>query len=397
MIIKGRCRGNGPQLADYLTNSKENERAQVIGIIGTATPDDLKRSLLEMSLTSEMTGKTDAGIYHAQISPRADEAAIMTLEQKLRAVEILAEHLGLKGKKCVIVEHEKDGRIHLHAAWERYDHATGIMWKDDQNYAKHKAAARAMEMEFGHQITHDKTNQLDKDIKAHILNLWNTNQDPADFIKAMDKAGFEVTQGIDKRPYQIVDQHGTVHDLSRQLKGVKQADVAEQLNSIRSDLRTTTEASKDNRRDQQQATEREPPAVTMSDNLRELSDSQDMAAAMLKHQKQKAQPTPKPPKVYSYSFSFTQAPALPYQPQPVKLSDNVHELSDSQDLAAAMIERHKKRQSDQMAKMSDAKQQATDNQNDITNQAAKMLEDYKRRQDEIKQKRDRDRGSNLNL
>lgn len=396
MIIKGRCRGNGSQLANYLLHSPENERAQVIDIVGTATPHDLKRSLLEMSLTSEMTGKTDAGLYHAQISPREDEAATMTLEQKLRAVEILAEHLGLEGKKCVIVEHEKDGRIHLHAAWERYDPQTGIMWKDDQNYAKHKAAARAMEMEFGHQITHDKTNQLDKDIKAHILNLWNNNQDPADFIKAIDKAGFEVTQGIDKRPYQIVDQHGTVHDLSRQLKGVKQADVAEQLNPIRSDLRTTTEASKEHRTEQQRTAEREPPAPKQSDDMQDLSDSQDMALAMLKHQKAKAQPVPEPPKVYSYSFSFTQAPALPYRPEPKIQSDNMHELSDSQDLAAAMIERHKKRQFEQTAKLSDTKQQAADNHKDMTDQAAKMLEDYKRRQDEIKQKRNLAKGSNLN-
>lgn len=343
MIIKGRCRGNGIQLANYLLHSTENDRAEVLAIIGTATPHDLKRSLLEMSLTSEMTGRTDAGLYHTQISPRDHEAAVMTLEQKLRAVEILAEHLGLQGQKCVIVEHKKDGRMHLHAAWERYDHNTGTMWDDEQNYARHTAAARAMEIEFGQQLTHEKKNHLDQTIKAHILNLWNDHQDPTDFIKAMDKAGFEVTQGIDKRPYQIVDQYGTVHDLTRQLKGVRQADVSERLHAVRRDLRKTPKASQESRRDQQHTVEPEQLAKCQSDNLRELSDSQDMAEAMINLYKQKVEPEKEKSKSYSYSFTFRLAPALPLYPVPKIQSDNLHELSDSQDLAVAMIEHHRQR------------------------------------------------------
>lgn len=343
MIIKGRCRGNGIQLANYLLHSTENDRAEVLAITGTATPHDLKRSLLEMSLTSEMTGRTDAGLYHAQISPRDHEAASMTPDQKLRAIEILAEHLGLQGQKCVIVEHEKDGRMHLHAAWERYNHKTGTMWDDEQNYARHTAAARAMEIEFGHQLTHEKKNHLDQTIKAHILNLWNDHQDPADFIKAMDKAGFEVTQGIDKRPYQIVDQHGTVHDLTRQLKGFRQADVSERLNPVRRDLRTTPEASQESRRDQQRNVEPEQLVEKQSDNLRELSDSQDMATAMINLYKQKVELEKEQPKLYSYGFTFTLAPALPRYPMPEIQSDNSCKLSDCQDLAIAMIEHHRQR------------------------------------------------------
>ncbi|MCE6993195.1 hypothetical protein, partial [Dyadobacter sp. CY323] len=63
MVIKGRSRGNGVQLADYLLGKKENDQVQLLEVRGTSRPKDLKKSLLEMSLTSELT-KGIHGLYH---------------------------------------------------------------------------------------------------------------------------------------------------------------------------------------------------------------------------------------------------------------------------------------------------------------------------------------------
>ncbi|KAA9340344.1 relaxase/mobilization nuclease domain-containing protein [Larkinella humicola] len=356
MIVKGRCRGNGPQLANYLLKSPDNDRSQVIAILGTATPHSLRKSLLEMSLTSEIKGNTKAGLYHAQISPRDHEAATMTTEQKLRAVEILAEHLGLKGQKCAIVEHEKDGRIHLHATWERYNHKTGNMWKDDDNYAKHKTAARQMELEFGHELTHEKSTHLDKYAKAYISNIWENSPDAASFKKALlEKAGFELVQGIDRRPFKIIDQFGKLHDLSRQLKGIKQAQVSDRLNPIRKELRTETAAVKSPIKQQvKEALRRNKRRETTTvpkldfDKIREMSDSQDLMVKMKNAYKERNEPKDDPPKTYSYSFKIQHPPSLPYKPEPEIQSDKKQELSDRQELAVAMIKQYQSQQLDKI-------------------------------------------------
>jgi hypothetical protein len=386
MIVKGRCRGNGAQLAAYLLNTKDNDRAEILMMGGVATTDP-SRALLEMSLTSEITGRTNSGLYHTQLSPRAHEADEMTWEQKRRSVDIMAEQLGMEGHKWALFEHEKEGRTHLHLVFERYNHDTGRMWSDNKNYAKHQQAARQIEIEFGWQLTHEKKPHLDKDVKNHLTDLWYESENGAEFVKMAERAGFEVTQGIDRRPYQIVDQYGTVHDLARQLQGVKQGAVSEYLNSIRSDLRPTAEASQDHR----QQYERDQPEPEQSDNLREMSDSQDMAEAMKSKFKQDDK-SKENDKEQGSSTDQQQAPPLPLPEPDVKIqSDKADVLSDKQETAEAMLSAYRQRQSDKKErerKVKEAKQQATEQtkkqtqERSLTDEAAEMLERYRQRQKE---------------
>ena len=348
MIIKGRCRGNGAQLANYLLNEKDNIRADFISSYG-ATSGDPRRALLEMSLTSELSSRTKDGLYHMQLSPRAEEAEGMTWEQKQRAVKITAEAMGMAGHKWTLFEHEKeDGRIHQHLVFERYNHDTGRMWSDTGNYAKHQVAARQMEREFGWQFTHENKEHLDKDIKQHITDMYLGSDDARGFVKAMHTAGFEVTQGIDRRPYQIVDQYGKVRDLTRQMQGVlKQADVSNYLNDIRSELRPTAEASHDRRR--QDAHSQQPEPVI---DERDLSEAQELAKAMLDYQRQKQQSSrgdqdvtavERPVESYRYSFKAEQ-PLVP-QLEPAQLTEPQPDyLTEKQDLLTAMIEHVRRRQ-----------------------------------------------------
>lgn len=379
MIIKGGCRGNGAALANYLMDNKDNSRADVFAISGTATLNNLKLSLIEMSLTSEFSGKTSKGLYHAQLSPRIEEALDMSAGDKLRMVEIFIEKMGMpKDTKWALVEQEKDDRIHFHLALERYNHDTRTMWKDDKNYKKHEAAARQMELEFGWELTYKKTDRLDKDIKNHIWDLWHKDGDATSFVAAMAKHGFEVTQGIGRRPYQFVDLHGTEFDLARQLDWVKQGEVAERLNPIRKELRETPIVCHERRAEAQKQERLEK----QSDNLHEMSDSQDLMLGMKKYYNQensKKGDSDEGEKTGSYTVNVTFSPFDSAEQEPQKQPDNVRELSDSQDLAAAML---KKQQQEK------AKEKAPANDNDPLakyryNKGESPLDKYRYTENEI--------------
>lgn len=262
MVTKGKCRGNGGQLADYLLSSK-NDRAEVLEVTGTSNPADLKSSLLEMALTATGT-KSKAGLYHAQINPDPKEP-LLTAEQWQQAADILAKSLGLEGQRRAIVIHEKDGRTHAHIVFERYQegkgkNGNGILWDDKDNYQKHQQASRSMEKAFNHERTPEKAdlkhvqNERKIDVKETLTALWEKHTDPAEFVKAARGLGYEIAAGEERRPFKVITPEGRSLDLVRQITTAKTKDVAERLNAIRKDLWTEKEALKlAQEREQEQA------------------------------------------------------------------------------------------------------------------------------------------------
>lgn len=158
MIIRGRTRGNGSQLASYLLSQIDNDNVRVFDIKGTTHLDDLRLSLLEMSLTCELT-KSNKGLYHAQINPAYGEDKQMSREDWLKAADILETELKLNDQKRVIILHEKKDRIHAHVVWERYNHESGKMISDSYSRLAQDRARKAMELEFHHHRTSDRTNK----------------------------------------------------------------------------------------------------------------------------------------------------------------------------------------------------------------------------------------------
>ena len=250
MIIKGKCRGNGGQLANYLLSDK-NDKAEILEITGTTNPNNLERSLVEMALSAIAT-KSNAGLYHAQISPDPKEPAL-DKEAWLKAVEILAKELGLEEQRRAVVLHEKDGRTHAHVVFERYQegkgkNGQGILWSDDKNYSKHEKASREIEQVLGHERTPQKSdvkenqNRSNLDVKKELTELWHKHEDPETFIAEAKKLGYTIAQGEDRRPFKVLTPEGKNLDLVRQLEKVKTKDVAERLNPIRNTLQTEKEA-----------------------------------------------------------------------------------------------------------------------------------------------------------
>lgn len=342
MIVKGRSRSNGAQLADYLENSKGNDLVTVLEVRGTTKPENLRLSLVEMSMSSELTKRGKLGLYHSQVNPAIGEDRPMTPADWLRAADILEEHLGFTGQKRAIVLHEKEGRIHGHIVWEKYDHDTGKLRTDSKNYEKHDKARAQIERELGHERTPQKP-ERDLSNKARLTELWQQHQGGQEFVEAARQAGYEIAQGNDRRPFRVITPDSQSLELPRQLDGFNAKDVRDRLQPIRADLLTEAEALKLSKIEREAIQQREQPQPEHSDNSSQLSESQDRMEAMKTYYKQTVEPENTQPKGYSYGFTFTQAPALPRHPVPEIESDNLHELSDSQDLAVAMIERHRQR------------------------------------------------------
>ncbi|ACU63729.1 relaxase/mobilization nuclease domain-containing protein [Chitinophaga pinensis] len=229
MIVKGRIRGNGGQLASYLLRKGENDTVRLFDIRGTSHLYDLRKSLLEMSFTSELT-RTDKGLYHVQINPRPGEDKKMTADDWLRAAEIMEEETGFKGQKRIMVMHEKKGRIHMHVAWERYSHGTGKMISNKYSRYAQDRARKRMENEFSQNRTPDKNIER-PELNKLLAELWALHPSGKAFIKAVGQYGYTVCRSEGRRPMVIINKAGRSFDLVRETK-VKTKDMRERLKGL---------------------------------------------------------------------------------------------------------------------------------------------------------------------
>lgn len=275
-IVKGRSRGNGAQLGNYLEHGEENENVVVLDIKGTAHPRDLKKSLLEMSLTSELT-KGKHGLYHVQFSPEMGFDRKMPPRSWIRAAQIIEKYLNLTGQKRAIVLHEKESRIHGHMVWERYNHATGKLIDMSQSYKKHDKARAEIEKELGHNRTyqhseassHRKASRVQekKDHKKTLTEIWHKTKDGASFVKEAEKAGYKIAKGEERRPWRVITPDGKDENLVRYLeKDIKTKQVSGRLNPIRKELKTVDQALNPSRKSEK-AGEKETNAVGQKEVL----------------------------------------------------------------------------------------------------------------------------------
>ncbi len=119
MIIKGSSRGGSQTDVDRLARhlvAHENEIAVVLE--GCGGPDDLARQLSEFRAVTLGT-RSRRALYHASLSPPADEALPLDDPRWIEAVGTLERHLGLVGHQRVIVGHQKKSRRHVHVVWCR--------------------------------------------------------------------------------------------------------------------------------------------------------------------------------------------------------------------------------------------------------------------------------------
>jgi hypothetical protein len=179
----------------------------------------------------------------------------MTDDQRIRAIDVLEEKLGLTGQSRTIVVHEKKGREHTHVVWSRIDveHMRAI--PDNHNYRKHEEAARQLEREFGHErvqgahveregkprpertpnyaeMQQSKRSGLSpSEAKEKITELWRSADSGQAFAAALSQAGFVLARG-DRRDFVVIDAGGATHSLAKRIEGVRIKDVRERMADI---------------------------------------------------------------------------------------------------------------------------------------------------------------------
>jgi hypothetical protein len=229
MILPGKIRGNGKELAEYLLAKGENERVWILEVDGKeqADADYLRQTILSMEHMAELT-KSKKAFFHAEITPAYGEEAKMVKKDYQRCADIMAEHLGYTGQRRVIVMHRKKGKYHAHVVFERYNYETGKLVDNKHSRLKLVQARIQMEQEFGHKPMPIR-NRNQKELKDVATQLWKKTTTGAEFIKAVRKAGYMVAEGTADRPFMIVDKTGRSFNLVRQLEGVRTKEVRARL------------------------------------------------------------------------------------------------------------------------------------------------------------------------
>lgn len=230
MVIRGKLRGNGSQLAGYLLKKADNDNVRLLVIEGTVYETDLHKSLIEMSLTSELT-KSDKGLYHVQICPAYGEDKSMTDDDWKKAADILENETGYAGQKRAIVLHDKKGKIHAHVVWERYSHDKEIMLPDSFSRLAQNRARLIMEQEFKHHKTQER-NSKRPEMKSFLSNAWRETDDANSFVGSIKKEGYTIAAGRE-RPYIVVDENGRSFDLVRHLDKIKTKEVRERFKNTK--------------------------------------------------------------------------------------------------------------------------------------------------------------------
>jgi hypothetical protein len=247
VIITGRSRNDAGQLAAYLTAIGENERVWIPQGFMAGNEQELKDLLHDMeAFALHPRSRCEQPLYHATINPEPGE--IMDEARFQRAVEMLAEGLGMKDRLCGVVMHEKDGRPHAHVVFNRVDPETGKAWHDGHNFARHEEIAERIAAAFGHASTprahygrewddprppfrpSDAEHQRAKrkgvklaDVRAQAQEAHRGSDNGAAFIAALEDRDLIFARG-NRRDFVIVDREGLPHNAAK-LCGVRVAEM----------------------------------------------------------------------------------------------------------------------------------------------------------------------------
>lgn len=276
MILKGRSRGHGSQLARYLFHVK-NEEVQVMDLRGTCASEKTKEGLLDALKEFDEYGKLTQGaktIFHLAIAP--SDLDRMDPVKWQYAVTKAEEALGLQGQPRAVVMHEYEGKEHLHVVWSRVDLESHKVLSDSFTNLKLCNAARDIEMELGLQKLpdihrgHERAKQLNeelrradleresqrerevarfneeqgnhsaKELKRLIASAWHRSESGEEFKERLEQQGLQLARG--NRGVVVMDEERNVYSPARYIEGVKVKDVNARCAEISQELPTVDQA-----------------------------------------------------------------------------------------------------------------------------------------------------------
>jgi len=253
MIPKASQRAGGQQLATHLLNARDNERVEVIQIRGSVARD-LHGAFAEWEAISTAT-KCRKYLYSLSINPDPQQRKLSRAEIR-EFIGRIENTLGLKDQPRAVVCHVKGGREHYHVAWSRIDAAKMKAVQLSHDRYKIRSAVREFAREKGltlpHGIARDMRDRFNERARAvthaekqqeertgitkdqrrrEITEAWRRSDSGQSFIRALAGLGYHIARG-DKRGYVVVDRHGEIHSLARQIDGVKTRQVEDRLRDL---------------------------------------------------------------------------------------------------------------------------------------------------------------------
>ena len=255
MIINGAARSAGAWFAKHLMNAEKNERVTLIEITGLDGADDVPAAFRHMEAIADNRGNRVRNyFYQANINPEAHER--LPPEQRTQSVDALERNLGLTDQPRIVIEHEKEGRVHWHVIWLRIDIEKGTAISDSLNYKKHEQTSRELEAAFGLKVgksslvpgsqhRHDKDKPKSwerfrgmqsgidpRELAGQLTGLWQAADSGKSFAAAIQGEGFMLARGDKPGVFLVIDQTGQEHSLVRRLKGITTRDMRSRMADV---------------------------------------------------------------------------------------------------------------------------------------------------------------------
>ena len=231
MILVGKQRGHGRDLAMHLLNARDNEHVSVHHMRGFLV-EDLIGTCKETEAISLGT-KCTQYLFSLSLNPPADaDVPVAVFEAASEKIEAA---LGLTGQPRAIAFHQKHARRHAHCVWSHID--LECMTAINLSHYKNRLRKIAMELYQEHgwdmpegfqakekrdplafdqvEAAQAKTIQLDpKELKNIFKDCCEQSDSLSAFKAALLSEGFVLARGS-RRAFVAVDEHGKVYSLSR--------------------------------------------------------------------------------------------------------------------------------------------------------------------------------------
>lgn len=244
MILKAKQRGDGVQLARYLTAMRDNEHVELHEVRGF-TSEELVEAFQEADAVARGT-RCQKHLFSLSLNP--PENAHVSDDEFRSAIGQVEASLGLADQPRAIVFHEKEGRRHAHAVWSRIDGQD--MKAIELPYYKNrlKDVSRDLFLEHGWQLPEGYKDKRKRDplnftleewqqarrtghdpklTKSLIRECWNASDNRQALESALQEKGMWLARG-DRRGFVAVDWRGETYSLSR-MSGAKTKELQSRL------------------------------------------------------------------------------------------------------------------------------------------------------------------------
>lgn len=172
MILKGKERGNGKQLATYLLTVADNEHVELHHLRGFSS-NTLKSALQEIDAISRGTRARNTMFSLSLNPPPQERVSVREFEKAISDVE---KALGLEGQPRAVVFHEKDGRRHAHVVWSRINSKEMKAVNLAHFKLKLKDVSRELLLEHGWKLPKGLMNSKERDPATYSRMEWEQAQ-----------------------------------------------------------------------------------------------------------------------------------------------------------------------------------------------------------------------------